>query len=670
MKLGLKIIETFKGEQPAGTIINNNSVLQRYASSARSYIDGLENFYGTSKILHFVRYLGNEGLLICIVQAQPDGSARAKDNSAAWIHIPSRIDIEEDDFDNVLSKTKKFLSGNLSESDLNDLYSKTYSEKNVLFTIIDTIQSDSNGKLGALYYDKNTLHSFRELCNLQFLANKSFGKYRAILLINNSDEIKMLGENTLTSSNLALNQIVTLLPPEMKYDFTPFVRGLVFNSAIEALKDERLIVIWRKNGYKDIEKTVIVKDNDDFQRTVEVQDSDIIREIPRSIFQIVDKENNFLIKKCVVSINDIHFLDNKIYIKNSDYLRGVTIRVTADGYNTHVEHSVSLGNRIVVLMTPTIYEKEYILPAKHGDNIDRNIKVTLESVGERIYNSPFKGYKIKNDSFKYGNQLKLKAKYFLLGVALSFVVLGLSYALYQSNNSKDSSNTPEDNPSKTVISYLEDSDVWTKTVMRTYKLDDLFEALNSYKSEEVEKKYEELNGGKKLNVIVDKIKQLRGPDLKYLREGTFTNGDTIKYKDYISKLDNAKGAVKRYLDDSNRKWERDTLEKFAPGLFDALITYDFDRIKECGQKLKESENLSEIEKAIPKKKEQKTKFKGRKYDDNGDSIDIGAYINKLKGIDNQKESPSTNNNENNEAPDNIMGGRISTTEPTPEKPNK
>lgn len=667
MKLGLKIIETFEGEQPAGTIINNNSVLQRYASSARSYIDGLENFYGTSKILHFVRYLGNEGLLICIVQAQPDGSARAKDNSAAWIHIPSRIDIEEDDFDNVLSKTKKFLSGNLSESDLNDLYSKTYSEKNVLFTIIDTIQSDSNGKLGALYYDKNTLHSFRELCNLQFLANKSFGKYRAILLINNSDEIKMLGENTLTSSNLALNQIVTLLPPEMKYDFTPFVRGLVFNSAIEALKDERLIVIWRKNGYKDIEKTVIVKNNDDFQRTVEVKDSDIIREIPRSIFQIVNKENNSPIKKCVVSINDIHFLDNKIYIKNSDYLRGVKIRVTAEGYDIYEkEHSVSLNNEIVVKMIPKTYK--YVLPAKHGDNIDRNIKVTLESVGERIYNSPFKGYKIKNDLFIYDNQFKLKAKYFLLGVALSFVVLGLSYALYQSNNSKDSSNTPEDNPSKTVISYLEDNDVWTKTDMITYKLDDLFEALNSYESEEVKNKYEELNGGKKLNVIVDKIKQLRGPDLNYLREGTFTNGDTIKYEDYISKLDNAKGAVKRYLDDSNRKWERDTLEIFAPGLFDALVSYEFDKIKECGEKLKGSKNFSEIEKAIPKKEEQKAKFNDRKYDDDGDSIDIGAYINKLKGRDNQKASPLTKDNEKKEDSEKTKDVRPLVMEKDPEKP--
>ena len=650
-------MSTNQGEKEI-KIINGNEVLQKHASNARGYLKGLQNFDGTSKIVHFVRFLGKDGLLICIVRARPEGSARAGDNFAVWIHVPSRIHIAESELYKVVSLTEEFFVTR-DITILEDILKKEYEEKNLQYSVLDNFQSNPNGKLGAIYHGEDTMYVLEELCNLQLLANKSFNQYRAILLIDNSDRITIEGEGSLIIPELSSNSVVTLSSPlDSVHGFRPYIEGNVFNKDVELFVGQTISMFWKKNGYKDIKKTVLVKDNDDFQRTVEVQDSDIIREILRSIFQIVNKEDNSPIKKCVVLINDIHFLDNKIYIKNSDYLRGVTIRVTADGYNTHEEHSVSLNNRIVVLMTPTRYKKEYILPAKYAENIDGNITVILESVGERIYSSPFKGYKIKNDFFIYANQFKLKAKYFFLGVIAMFAIIlagvisnsdGVSIRSFAGCSRNDNSN---DNDS-TGIDYL-NRERWVKSEMEKFKcLEGLFDELDGYEYQKIKDRCKKYNLYKSSNYkeIVDLINNPYGINGIYKYRKKFLNqgDDAITVAKYIDKLDEAKSKTVEYLD-GNQEWNKEQLDIHAPCLFDDLNDFKFEQIKNWGEELKDCEKLSSIVEIINSEEFQKENFK-LPVNNQSSSINVDNYINNLK------EKGNLNVNKNTATPNENGSGQ-------------
>ena len=83
----------------------------------------------------FLRFLGPEGILICIVKARPQGSGRPNDNTAAWIHIPAKMDISGEEIVSIIEKVKDAISAHKEIDSLKSVFGVEYPNKDVLFQL-------------------------------------------------------------------------------------------------------------------------------------------------------------------------------------------------------------------------------------------------------------------------------------------------------------------------------------------------------------------------------------------------------------------------------------------------------------------------------------------------------------------------------------------------------
>lgn len=110
--------------------------------------------------------------------------------------------------------------------------------------------------------------------------------------------------------------------------------------------------------------------------------------------------------------------------------------------------------------------------------------------------------------------------------------------------------------------------------------------------------------------------------------------------------------VKAYLD-KNRKWSRDSLEKFSSskGLFDVLNNYQLRDLSKYQTIVDKSKKLQRI---VDCKKQLNGSFPQDKYCDDNE-ITVDKYINKLERTAAQDETKSTIESRNNKATKNIPG---------------
>ena len=143
MKLGLVIKITNEGVPGETFSVNKEDVWARYTEDVRTPIKELSNFDGTEKVAYLAKFLGKEGYLMCVIKARPEGSGRANDNTAAWIHVPAFVDITSLTICSILKDVEVAISGEkgIDKHLLDSLFSKEYNTKDVQFPAVATIAS-------------------------------------------------------------------------------------------------------------------------------------------------------------------------------------------------------------------------------------------------------------------------------------------------------------------------------------------------------------------------------------------------------------------------------------------------------------------------------------------------------------------------------------------------
>lgn len=434
MKLGFVLKITNGGESEAYSI-NKSDSWALYATDARSAIKELTNFDETEKIVYLVKFLGVHGYLLCVIKARPQGSGRPNDNTAAWIHIPSNVDISSEETINILNVVEDAISEDKGTNYelLERQFTQEYDSKSGLLSAIESIVSKNDSTFAIRYYNGDyTLH---ELLGAN-IAQQEYGKYKGIILVDKS-------QNIISSSVQELNfepkQICTIAPLSPIDGFTPCFceNGLYqpFNRPIEVPIGTKITIHWVKEGYSTISKTFIAQNDLNCYSKAKISPAEYKIIVYRKMFYVTDHHgkpvNSFEIK-----INNKSMDGDSMEILEASLKQGVSLVISSKGFSEWREKKVYLINPMNITLKKKTYQYNFSIPVyDEGKDTKNDATITVKTT-KRIDSSPIKGY-VSNDRIYegegnvnrlfYDDNWKVKLKYFLYGV-LSVFAIGFLYA--------------------------------------------------------------------------------------------------------------------------------------------------------------------------------------------------------------------------------------------------
>lgn len=512
MKLGLIIKITNEGVPGETFSINKDEGWARYTEDVRTPIKELINFDGTEKVAYLVKFLGKDGYLICIIKARPEGSGRANDNTAAWIHIPAIVDIPSSVICNILKDVENAISGEKGTNfeQLKTLFAQEYSTKDVLLSAVEAIVSKSDSFYAVRYYNGD--FTLNELLGPS-IAQQEYGKYKGIMFVDKKQGIEHNSKYELTFEP---QRICRYEPPTLIDGFTPCFplrdKYQPFNKTIEIPENSQVTIHWVKNGYAVIRKSFLAGESSQYPHSIRIYPNEYKITIKREHFHIYDP-SSIPVKNPSISIDDVPMTGDSMEISESSYNEGVRLLIRAQGLADYRKEKEKLTQNMQIIMGHKFYHYDFKIPLYNGKEKIDNALFSIET-HHKLKNCPIKGYVTKDYSITESNRginvlhieddWKMKIKYFLYGVALTIAVLLLivAYSALDNNElgslsskktesvqndtrSQGADNTSEIKPEETdlqkAIDYLDKHSTWEKDTLESYKTTKgLFEGLNDF----------------------------------------------------------------------------------------------------------------------------------------------------------------------------------------------
>ncbi len=513
MKLGLIIKITSGGEQEFFAI-NKESEWAKFATDSRSIINNLKGFDGSGKSSIIVKLLGNLGYLLGVVKARPEGSGRPNDNTTAWIHVPANMQINGSELCSVISRVDEQLSAALgiNPAIFEELFSKEYSEKDVQFSALAFVKNSPDGCIGWCSYGKGADYQLYELLG-DSIAQIHYKKYKCICFVDNAFGFSFdVGEKIKQD----VTQAIKINAPIDNMGFKPFLKNvgqdIAFNKNIEIPAHSQIRVIWKKEGYSDIEKEVIA--GNPFNLTIQENERKLV--FKRSWIRIINKRFE-PISNAEVIVNGKAFSTDTMLIPEAAIREGIKIRVNCKGYEHNEKVINDISQNIEIKLDDEQFSKEYKLLVEDGRNLDSDARIIVK-MNNHYTGMPLKGYRSENGYIVYENNLVLKIKWFFLGIVSVFVI-GFLWAGFvalddwidnhefqlgwppiskiektikpmqtpthtsssDSANQEEQSNTEESSMKEKMCNYLSKNNVWHKDSLAQYDLTEtLFEDMNSF----------------------------------------------------------------------------------------------------------------------------------------------------------------------------------------------
>lgn len=581
MKLGLVIRNASEGE---GEIFSYNRELswENYIEDVRSTTDELKGFYQTGKTVMFLKFLGELGHFICIVQAAPEGSPRLRDSTAAWIYFPYKINIDGEEVVAVINEVGLAISApkGIEVGRLERLFEKEYNEKDVIRLNAATIKSNKDTAFAARQYGHGTDYVLHELLG-KYLYQTEYNNYKSVFLLETSNEISLNNENVL---KFKLKPMCTYFPPNETLGFSPYIENvnIMFNKPFEVIDGIKVTLTYKKEGYGDINKVFLASysASNNLPKEGNINIEDCKRIIYRSWFNIYSK-NSKKLKNLMIKINDTPLTD-KLAIPAELFSRGVNLTISCEGYNKIKMNNVHLLTEMTFALEEKIYYYEFFLPTDIcGQVKEQGAKVIIET-NRPLTDSPIRGYSSsefieegKNNGrynvLNYTKNLRLKIRFFLYGFICFFFFFLLMFGWknnffkenYKSgietviqteaintdrtedeNNNTKSNFNQDESIHKAAISYLDSNNTWKKDSLENNSiLKGLYEDLMEFNKDKILNDWApKLNDSEKFKKIVDTYKIVNSDlaTVKQVDKRRYNSG--LKYEiifdQYIESINN------------------------------------------------------------------------------------------------------------------------------------
>lgn len=551
MKLGLIIQNVSNGAQEA-LQINKENYWARSVEDLRFPVEGLDHFKGTGKTVIFAKFLGTSGYFLAIVKAAPAGSLRPNDLTVAWIHIPALCDISNVEICDVLNRVENAISApyGIDGNYLNQVFSKEYDENSVQISAVSTIISKSGAGYAVRFYS-NSDYTLKELLG-NTIAQEEYSNYGGIFFIDAMSGIT----SKYPTLDFVPKTICTIYPLMPKDGFTPYVYttagNVIFNKTIEVPAGKKVEIRWYKQGYSEIPKTFIAKDdNGNCIEAANITPNDYYKEVPRSSFNVCSSDGN-PIRDYDIFINGKKCVGDPIQIPHAIYEQGLTLSIYAPGFSEWKKSNVHLAfllkSRIV--MENQLYHYEFKIPAYDGEERLGDARVILDTKKE-LKSSPIKGYSLDyeviqegkdgNNPISYKDDIYYKLKYIVIGVGVCILAL-LAYAGLEAmddyefqfgwpplvKNATTANTTPDTTDNKeqlpdtqtvedytgavntdsiNAIAYLDANSMWHKDSIDAYVTTrGMFDELNEFNGEALKQRYSaKLGASQKFTEVVEAL---------------------------------------------------------------------------------------------------------------------------------------------------------------------
>ncbi len=578
MKLGLIIKSTSAGEQEVFSI-NKGEEWAKFAADSRSLIKDLEGFDGSGKSVIVSKILGSLGYLIGVVKARPEGSGRPNDNTTAWIHVPAKMNITGNELNSVIMYVEEQLAApmGINPAILKKLFTKDYTNKDVKYPALAFIGGyNPEGCIGWRYYGIGTGYALHELLG-DSLAQTFYKKYKCICFVDKSLNLSTIGGEIIKSDP---KEPIKVEAPIDNNGFTAFIKTkdqeIPFTDAIEIPADTLLAVVWKKEGYFDIEKEL----KGGNASSLIIQENERKLMFKRSWIKITNQRFNHL-SDAEISINGKAFSSDITEITEVALRDGVRIRVSHQGYEPKEKIINQISSNIEIRLDDKQYSKEYTLRIEDGKDLESDAIITIK-MSNRYTGMPLKGYRSDHDGYiVYENNLMTKIKWFAIGV-VSVFVFGLLWVGYEAldswvdqldspiaevkkqityfTTSKDAELESEkaiaakDSLKEKVCTYLCSNEIWHKDSLAVYDLTkDLFDNMNSFKIEDLIKlESSELKEVEQIKKLISAARQSKEHNIKpYIGkedyDGKYNSATDlgININNYISWITETHSAVQK-----------------------------------------------------------------------------------------------------------------------------
>ena len=578
MKLGLIIKSTSAGEQEVFSI-NKGEEWAKFAADSRSLIKDLEGFDGSGKSVIVSKILGSLGYLIGVVKARPEGSGRPNDNTTAWIHVPAKMNITGNELTSVIMYVGEQLAApmGINPAILKKLFTKDYTNKDVKYPALAFIGGyNPEGCIGWRYYGIGTGYALHELLG-DSLAQTFYKKYKCICFVDKSLNLSTIGGEIIKSDP---KEPIKVEAPIDNNGFTAFIKTkdqeIPFTDAIEIPADTLLAVVWKKEGYFDIEKEL----KGGNASSLIIQENERKLMFKRSWIKITNQRFNHL-SDAEISINGKAFSSDITEITEVALRDGVRIRVSHQGYEPKEKIINQISSNIEIRLDDKQYSKEYTLRIEDGKDLESDAIITIK-MSNRYTGMPLKGYRSDHDGYiVYENNLMTKIKWFAIGV-VSVFVFGLLWVGYEAldswvdqldspiaevkkqityfTTSKDAELESEkaiaakDSLKEKVCTYLCSNEIWHKDSLVMYDLTkDLFDNMNSFKIEDLIKlESSELKEVEQIKKLISAARQSKEHNIKpYIGkedyDGKYNSATDlgININNYISWITETHSAVQK-----------------------------------------------------------------------------------------------------------------------------
>ncbi len=578
MKLGLIIKSTSAGEQEVFSI-NKGEEWAKFAADSRSLIKDLEGFDGSGKSVIVSKILGSLGYLIGVVKARPEGSGRPNDNTTAWIHVPAKMNITGNELNSVIMYVEEQLAApmGINPAILKKLFTKDYTNKDVKYPALAFIGGyNPEGCIGWRYYGIGTGYALHELLG-DSLAQTFYKKYKCICFVDKSLNLSTIGGEIIKSDP---KEPIKVEAPIDNNGFTAFIKTkdqeIPFTDAIEIPADTLLAVVWKKEGYFDIEKEL----KGGNASSLIIQENERKLMFKRSWIKITNQRFNHL-SDAEISINGKAFSSDITEITEVALRDGVRIRVSHQGYEPKEKIINQISSNIEIRLDDKQYSKEYTLRIEDGKDLESDAIITIK-MSNRYTGMPLKGYRSDHDGYiVYENNLMTKIKWFAIGV-VSVFVFGLLWVGYEAldswvdqldspiaevkkqityfTTSKDAELESEkaiaakDSLKEKVCTYLCSNEIWHKDSLVMYDLTkDLFDNMNSFKIEDLIKlESSELKEVEQIKKLISAARQSKEHNIKpYIGkedyDGKYNSATDlgININNYISWITETHSAVQK-----------------------------------------------------------------------------------------------------------------------------
>lgn len=565
-KIGLKIDRAHNGISELlvenGTPLWTKYVREELREDCK-HILGLEEGTGTSVVIYTATEVGE------IYTIASSISGRGSDFIAASIYCPLDIDISGEDLSGIIEATRQeILANRLNEDRLHELFSAEYQTVRVPKVCVPTDGSN----YAVRYFGPGEFYdSLSELlnCNMMQPENRN---YKGIFLIDRKSGLSAT-EDCVDVSKIILKESYIIEAPGRVLGYQAYYNGRPFVMPIRMTKGDKLAVVWKKEGFKDVCTETVIESRDTKLKTVTEADERLL--IGLEDFAIFDEEGLVDKRRLTIKVGETEINPMLSAAVHVSRLSNCIVTICGKGYKTF-RGQVDLRRRPVRIR---LEEETFVYKCRIPLDVKSGVKAKCTAVIEsnvQLKHSPIRGYRSESGFYpedtvdlRYKSTKNYKKIIIIACIAfLAGLIIGAAgVSIFRSSHNKNRSwkytaesaevssgagnsetseagtiqSSPESDGLNAAASYLDTAQVWVRTEMENIDgLKGVWDELNRYEYDKLENREDIRNSSKRFGDIITLFNNLDEHSLNKLKTHTYCTGHDVKitYNRYLEKLNN------------------------------------------------------------------------------------------------------------------------------------